>query len=392
MNVAQFTKRAPGRMTKTLEGNPAFVPEPAPRQLRLSDEAIGLLDEASNHLGVLAGIARRLPNPELLIGSYLRREAVLSSKIEGTQTTLSDVYASEAQLKLDIAPDVQEVLNYLTACRYGLGRLSTLPLSLRLLRELHERLMRDVRGAEKRPGEFRTYQNFIGGTNEVDATFVPPPPLEMKECLHDLDLFMNDRSLRPLVQMAVLHYQFETIHPFGGGNGRVGRLLTGIFLNQRELLPQPLLYLSAYFERTRAAYYGGLLRVSTHGDWDGWIRYVLEGVRVQSDEAIVLADRLQGLNAQYRQRLHAAHATVNALALVDLLFVSPYITIGMVQERLNVTHPTARSTIRTLEQHGILTEPDPYRKWGKVFTAEEVYAVISGADRAVEAAASRDVG
>jgi Fic family protein len=214
----------------------------------------------------------------------------------------------------------------------------------------------------------------------------------MKECLHDLDLFMNDRSLRPLVQMAVLHYQFETIHPFGDGNGRVGRLLTGIFLNERELLPQPLLYLSAYFERTREAYYRGLLRVSTHGDWDGWIRYVLEGVRVQSDEAIVLADRLQGLNARYRQRLHAAHATANALALVDHLFISPYITIGMVQERLNVTHPTARSTIRTLEQHGILTEADPRRKWGKVFTAKEVYAVISGADQEVEAAASSSVG
>jgi Fic family protein len=390
MKVAQFTRHAPGRITKTLEGNPAFVPAPAPRQLRLSDEAIGLLDEASNHLGILAGIARRLPNPELLIGPYLRQEAVLSSKIEGTQTTLSDVYASEARLTLDIAPDVREVLNYVTAYRYGLERLSTLPLCLRLLRELHERLMRDVRGAEKRPGQFRTYQNFIGGTSEANATFVPPPPLDMKASLHDLDLFMNDRSLRPLVQMAVLHYQFETIHPFGHGNGRVGRLLTGIFLNERELLPQPLLYLSAYFERTREAYYGGLLRVSTHGDWDGWIRYVLEGVRVQSAEAIVLADRLQGLHAEYRQRLRSEHATANALALVDHLFISPYITIGMVQKWLNVTHPTARSTIRTLEQHGILAEPDPRKTWGKVFIAEEVYAVISGADRVV-ATAPRDL-
>jgi Fic family protein len=312
MNVAEFTKRAPGRITKTLERNPAFVPDPAPRHIRLSSDAVGLLDEASNRLGVLAGIARRLPNPDLLIGPYLRREAVLSSRIEGTQTTLSDVYAAEAQLRLDIAPDVREVLNYLTAYGYGLERLGTLPLSLRLLRELHERLMEGVRGAEKRPGEFRTYQNFIGGDNEANARFVPPPPLEMKDCLDDLDHFMNDRSLRPLVQAAVLHYQFEAIHPFGDGNGRVGRLLTGLFLNERDLPPQPLLYLSAYFERSRDAYYDWLLRVSTHGDWDGCV----------------------------------------------------------------------------LEEHGILSEPDPHRKWGKVFTAGEVYAVIGGADSEAEAAAA----
>ncbi|MEX2210243.1 MAG: Fic family protein [Gaiellaceae bacterium] len=385
MNVAQFTKRAPGRLTTTLEGNPAFVPSPAPRQLRLSDDAIGLLDEASNRLGVLAGIARRLPNPELLVGPYLTREAVLSSRIEGTMTTLSDVYASEAQLRLEIAPDVQEVLNYLTAYRYGLGRLGTLPLSLRLLRELHGQLMEGVRGAEKRPGEFRTYQNFIGGGSEATARFVPPPPLEMKTCLDDLDKFMHDRSLRPLVQAAVLHYQFETIHPFGDGNGRVGRLLMGLFLNDRKLLPQPLLYLSAYFERTRDAYYDGLFRVSTHGEWDKWIQYVLRGVCTQANASIVLADRLQDLNARYRDRLHATHATLNALALVDYLFISPYITIGLVQERLGVTHPTARATIRTLEEHGILNERDPSRKWSKVFTADEVYALISGTDAEPEA-------
>lgn len=388
MNVAQFTKRSPGRLTTTLEGNPAFVPEPVPRQVRLSNEAVSLLDEASNRLGVLEGIARRLPNPELLIGPYLRREAVLSSRIEGTRTTLSDVYASEAQLKLEISPDVQEVLNYLAAYRHGLARLPTLPLSLRLIREIHDRLMRGVRGAAKQPGQFRTYQNFIGGSREGNATFVPPPPLDMKKCLNDLDLFMNERSMRPLVQMALLHYQFEAIHPFGDGNGRVGRLLMALFLNERDLLPQPLLYLSAYFERSRDDYYAGLMRVSTHGDWDGWIRYVLQGVRVQSDEAIVLADRLQGLNAEYRDRLQAAHATVNALALADHLFISPYVTMRTVQEFLGVSHPTARSTIRALEDQGILTEPIPARKWGKIFTAHEVYAVISGVDAEATASAA----
>jgi Fic family protein len=386
MDVAEFGEGASGHLTKTVEGNPAFVPDPAPRQLRLSEEAVGLLDEASNRLGVLEGIGRRLPNPDLLVAPYLRREAVLSSRIEGTQTTLSDVYKSEARLKLDVAPDVQEVLNYTSAYRYGLERLATLPLSLRLLRELHERLMSGVRGADKRPGEFRTYQNFVGGESEATATYVPPPPLQMKECLNDLDHFMNERELRPLVQMAVVHYQFEAIHPFGDGNGRVGRLLMGLFLNERGLLPRPLLYLSAYFESSREAYYENLMRVSTHGDWDRWVRYVLEAVRVQSDEAITMADRLQGLNAHYRTRLQESRATATALALVDHLFVSPYVTMRTVQDQFGVSHPTARSAIRTLEDHGILQEW-PGRRWGKVFTANEVYAVISGASEADSAAA-----
>lgn len=382
MNSRHFTQKAWGSLTKTLDGNNAFVPATAPRRLTLSQEAVALLDAASNRIGVLEGIARRLPNPDLLIGPYLRREAVLSSRIEGTQTTLSDVYASEAQLSLDVAPDVQEVLNYLEAYKYGLARLSSLPLSLRLLRELHERLMSGVRGAEKRPGEFRTYQNFIGGTTEANATYVPPPPLDMKVCLDDLDHFMNDRdSLRPLVQVAVIHYQFEAIHPFGDGTGRVGRLLMGLFLNERRLLPQPLLYLSAYFERSREAYYDGLMRVSTHGDWDGWLRYVLEGVRQQADEAITLADRLQELNGRYRTQLHAARATVNALTLVDHLFVSPFVTNRSVKEVLGVSHPTARSTVQALQAIGILQEFDPERRWGKAFIAGEIYEVIRGDER-----------
>jgi Fic family protein len=308
----------------------------------------------------------------------MRREAVLSSRIEGTQTMLSDLYVTEADLNVDVPPDVQEVLNYISTYAYGLTRLETLPLSLRLIRELHERLMTGVRGAGKRPGEFRTYQNFIGGIDEDTATYVPPPPLEMKECLHDFEKFMHERSLPPLVHVAVLHWQFEAIHPFSDGNGRVGRLLIGLFLTERRLVSKPLLYLSAYFERSRAAYYQRLLRVSTHGDWDGWLRYVLEGVRVQADEAIELADRLQELHARYRRLLLDARATANALALVDMLFETPLVTARMVKERLGVSHPTARSTIRTLERAGILAEFEPSRRWGKAFSADEIYALISG--------------
>ena len=379
MDAGVFTKSMAGRLTKTAGGNPAFVPGPAPRSLTLSSDAIELLDEASNRIGVLKGIGHRFPNPTLMVGPYMRREAVLSSRIEGTQTTLSDVYAAEAeQLSLVSSGDVREVRNYLDAYQYGLRRLPTLPLSLRLICELHERLMRGVRGAAREPGEFRSYQNFVGGMTERDATYVGPPVPEMKRCLDDLDKFLNDRtSLRPLVQVAVMHYQFEAIHPFGDGNGRVGRLLMGLFLAERGLMPQPLLYLSAYFERSRKAYYDGLLRVSTHGDWDSWICYVLEGVRVQAEEAAGLADRLLALQARYREQLQNAHATANALALVDALFVNPIVTARMAQNTLGVSNPTARATIRTLEDQGILREITN-RQWNKVYRAEELYAEIRG--------------
>ena len=378
MDAAQFTANAWGRLTRTVSGNTAFVPAPAPRTLDLSGEAIALLDEASNRLGVLAGIGRRLPNPQLLIGPYLRREAVLSSRIEGTQTTLSDVYAAEVeQLSLVASGDVREVQNYVEAYEYGLGRLYSLPLSLRLIKELHERLMRGVRGQSRQPGEFRTYQNFVGGSNEADAAFVGPPVAEMRQCLDDFERFMHERSLRPLVQVAVLHYQFEAIHPFGDGNGRVGRLLTGVFLTERRLMPRPLLYLSAYFEQTRGSYYDGLMRVSTHGDWDGWVRYVLEGVWTQAEEAATLADRLLELQARYRVELQSARATANALALVDALFTNPLMTTRRARELLRVSDPTARATIRTLEAAGILSEITS-RRWGRVFRAEEIFSAIAG--------------
>jgi Fic family protein len=380
VDEARFTSTAWGRLTRTLDGNPAFVPAPAPRELSLSKRTLELLDEASNRLGVLEGIGRRLPNPELLVGPYLRREAVLSSRIEGTQATLADVFASEVQLRLEYPSDVQEVLNYVEAYRYGLGRLATLPLSLRLLRELHERLMRGVRGHGRHPGEFRRYQNFVGGVTEADATYVPPPPGDLSRCLDDFERFVHEQSLRPLVAMAVAHYQFEAIHPFGDGNGRVGRLLMGVFLSERRLMSQPLFYLSPFFERTRDRYYDMLMRVSTHGDWDAWVSYVLEGVRVQANEAILLADRLQDLHSVYRDRLQNARATVNALRLVDDLFVTPLITTRVAQQRLGVSHPTARSAIRALEEAGILVELDPNRRWGKVFSAQEIYQAISGED------------
>lgn len=380
MNASDFTASAWGELTRTADGALAFVPAPAPRGLDLSDEAIGLLDEASNSLGRLEGLGRGLPNPYLLIAPYLRREAVLSSRIEGTVTSLADVYAAEAeQLALIEAPDVQEVRNYVTAYEYGLERLAGFPLSLRFVRELHEHLLAGVRGSRLQPGVFRTYQNWIGGANARDAVYVPPPPGRMVECLDDFERYLHDRGQRPLVQAAVLHYQFEAIHPFADGNGRVGRLLVLLFLAELGLLPQPLLYLSAYFERTRGTYYDLLLRVSTHGDWDAWLRYFLEGVRTQARDGATRADRLFAQHARYRHELQQERAPRSAIALADLLFVSPIVSARSVQRALGVSAPTARSAIRRLEARGVVREVTG-RRWGRAYEAGEILALLRGDD------------
>lgn len=376
MDPTTFTATAWGRIATAPEGYPAFVPARAPRQIDLSHETWGRLDEAAHHLGVLTGIGRRLPNPHLLITPYLRREAVLSSRIEGTQTTMSDLYASElGQTELVRAPDVAEVQNYVAAHEHGLG--SELPLSLRLIRDLHRILMRDVRGHERHPGEFRTYQNYIGASNGWDATYVGPPVPHMIELLDDLERFLHEDAFRPLVQAAVIHYAFEAIHPFGDGNGRVGRLLLPLFLKDRGLLPQPLLYLSAYFERNRASYYDGLMRVSTHGDWDRWLRFFLTGVRDQAIEAADLADALLALQARYRDELQAAHVTANVLALVDRLFINPFVFTSVAQDVLGVSAPTARAAIRTLEEHGVVREITG-RNWGRLYQADDIYKLLRG--------------
>lgn len=239
--------------------------------------------------------------------------------------------------------------------------------------------MTGVRGGDQRPGEFRRSQNFIGvpGATIETATYVPPPPLEMQRALEQLELFLHDESLPPLVQIALAHYQFEAIHPFLDGNGRVGRLLVSLFLSARELLSQPLLYLSAYFERSRSDYYDLLLRVSTHGDWDSWIRYFLEGVRVQAAEAVEDAQRIVSLQERYRLRLIEARARAATNELLDCLFMNPYVTVREATHMLDVSDPTARAAIGDLVRHGILTEISG-RRWGKLYLAEELLSALRG--------------
>lgn len=357
------------------------MPPPLPRELPIDGTLLTAVDDAAAALGELVGATRRLPNPRLLIAPCLRREAVLSSRIEGTQSTLSDLYEAEAgQTALFETTDVREVTNYVRALERGWRRLDTLPLSLRLVRELHEHLMRDVRGGDQAPGAFRRDQSFIGppGAAMADATYVPPPVPQMHEALDDLERFLQEEAIQPLVAAGMAHAQFEAIHPFRDGNGRVGRLLIPLVLHARARLPDPVLYLSAYFERSRDEYYRRLMRVSTHGDWPGWLGYFLTGVRVQALAASADADRLIGLERGLRERLRSARVRPTALRLLDHLFVNPVVTARRAEELLGVSNPGARQAIGVLAEHGVLEEVTG-RSYGRRWVARDILRAIEGA-------------
>jgi len=388
MKLAHFQSSPSGRVLPFGQGHAAynaFVPNPLPPTLSLDTKLFRILSEADRALGELAGLGRTMPNPQLLIGPFMRREAVLSSRIEGTQTSLADLYAYEAgQLSgIKAAPpesDVREVHNYVRAMEYGLERVKTLPMSLRLLRELHQRLMGGVRGESATPGEFRRSQNWIGrpGCTLNDATYVPPPVHEMHEALNAFEKYLHDgNEYPPLARLALIHYQFEAIHPFLDGNGRIGRLLVSLLLVHWNLLPLPLLYLSAFFERHRQDYYDLLLAVSERGAWQQWLLYFLRGVAEQARDAISRAKRLQDLQVDWRKHLTKARASTLLLRLVDFLFESPVLTIPMAKEFLNVTYPSAQRNVDKLVKTSILR---PWKKtsYGKVFFAEKILLITGG--------------
>lgn len=287
MNPKEFTKSKAGRLIRGPQRYWAFVPDPLPPPLSIDWDLARVLSGADRALSELAGLARTLPNPHLLIGPFIRREAVLSSRIEGTQASLSDLFFFEAAYPekglpaRESASDVQEVANYVKALEYALKRVRDLPLSLRLIREVHEILLSGVRGGNWTPGEFRRSQNWIGppGCTLMEAEFVPPPPHEMMESLSELEKFLHRPSnLPPLVKTALVHYQFEAVHPFLDGNGRIGRLLISLLLRHENLLDQPFLYLSAFFERRRSEYYAKLLDISKSGQWRSWMEFFMQGV------------------------------------------------------------------------------------------------------------------
>ena len=381
MQSADFTGRKSGRLVKHQRGYWAFIPDPLPPKLELTWELAAEISAADRGLSELAGIARTLPNPHLLIRPFMSREAVLSSRIEGTQASLSDLFYFEAaQTPPKPESDVREVRNYVNALEHGLKRLETLPVSLRLIREMHEELMRDVRGEHLTPGEFRRSQNWIGPANCTlnDAKFVPPPPEDLMDALGDLEKFWHAPSKLPLVvRLALIHYQFEAVHPFLDGNGRIGRLLLVLLLCAEKALPQPMLYLSAYFEKNRDEYYRLLLAVSQDGRWEEWVSFFLRGVAEQSQDAIKRSEKLLALWHQYRKRLQSVRSSALLLTLVDELFNRPFLTFSQAKDVLKVTFRSAQLNMQKLIDAKILEEL-PGRKYGRIFMAREILNILEG--------------
>ena len=366
-----------GHTVNCTGGYRAYVPAPLPAPLTWDGPLTVCLSNADRAIGRLAGEGRRSPNPHLPIRPFVRKEAVLSSRIEGTQATLGELLAAEADSAVERSPaDLREVGNYVAALEYGLQRLETLPMSLRLVREMHEHLMRGVRGDIATPGEFRRTQNWVGppGCTLNDATYVSPPPSDLMECLGQLEGFLHDESLPPLVHAALVHSQFEAIHPFLDGNGRVGRLLITLLLVKQGIIPSPLLYLSAYFEATREEYYARLLGVTTRGEWEEWLVYFLRGVASQSDDAVERIQRVDDLVARWRQLLPQRQSGIADRAL-DLFVENPFWTVGGVAHRLEVAFSTAQRAIGRLESVGIVTQVGDARR-NRVYCAIELLNLL----------------
>ncbi len=361
MDPSQFIASEWGSVISTLgpASYEAFVPARLPRALTLTAEIIMKLSDADAALGRLAGSGRLLPNPHLLVNAYITREAVSSSRIEGTQASVTEVFDAvvTGEAKRD---DIKEVRNYITALEHGVRRIQEddFPISLRLIREMHRILLTGVRGHDKTPGESRLTQNWIQSPDNRPNTarFVPPPKDEMWEALDDWEKYCHDQRPRLplLVRCALLHYQFEAIHPFLDGNGRLGRLFIALYLMDRGRLPAPLLYLSGYFDQRRNDYYDRLQYVRERGEVNEWLMFFLDGVAVQAADAVERAERLSDLREKYRSLLSGTSArTVEA---VDLLFAAPILTVRYVQQQLGLSQPGASNLLRRLAAHGIVQE------------------------------------
>lgn len=356
------TTRA-GRYVKQRTGYSAFIPAPLPPDppVVLDGALQALLSRADQAVGRLDGVIQTVPNPDFFVYMYVRREAVLSSQIEGTQSTLEDLLAAELELQpawRRLPQDVDEVVNYVRAMNYGLARVSDLPLSLRLITEIHRELLTGVRGSHRRPGEFRESQNWIGPENATlaEATFVPPPVHEMKNALDNFERFLYDDEPPALIHVGLAHAQFETIHPFLDGNGRVGRLLISFLLVHRGVLHRPLLYLSVYLRRHRAEYYDRLTAIRESGDWEGWLRFFLSGVAQTAEEAAVTARAILDLREQHRRLIQERVPGAHGLRLLDLLFERPLIQVNLVKDSLGIAFVTANKLVEQMESLGLLQE------------------------------------
>jgi Fic family protein len=374
-NMAEIAN-IPGRRV-SLGKYSAFVPAPLPPALDWTPSLIRVLSDADRLIGRLAGEGGRLANPHVLMRPFVRREAVLSSRIEGTQATLGELLAAEAGAVVERSPeDLREVGNYVVALEHGISLLRELPLCVRLIRELHEKLMAGVRGHHAAPGHFRTTQNWIGkpGSTPETASFIPPPPGEVEPCLAAWERFLHDSELPPLVTIALAHYQFEAIHPFLDGNGRVGRLLITLFLIERKILPTPLLYLSAFFEASRRDYYEGLRAVSKRGAWQDWLEYFLQGIARMSEDAVSRATRINDLLVEWRRKL-ASESTNTPLRVVELLATNPFITTTGVAHQLKLAFTTAQRAIERLERNDIVQQTTDAKR-SRVYCARTLLQIL----------------
>ncbi|MBA3779871.1 MAG: Fic family protein [Chloroflexi bacterium] len=381
MDAKRFVAPAAGQIVRTFntEGPyEAFVPATLPRSLALAPETVLGLSRADTALGRLAGAGRLLPNPHILVGPYVTREAVASSRIEGTQASLSDVFRATAE---GSSPgDVREVQNYVAALNLGLERLATLPISGRLVKELHSVLLDGVRSSDPTPGNFRENQNWIGSPDARPQTaiFVPPPPgRALNDALADWERFTHeDESQLPLlIRCGLLHYYFETIHPFLDGNGRLGRLLIVFFLVSKGVLPRPLLYISSYFEQHRGDYADRLQAVRERYELEEWLQFFLKAIEVQAGDAVERAERLADLRERYRRQLSDTRS--RAPGVVELLFENPIVTARYVSDRLGNTPQGAKNLLAELESHGVVQASPAPPGFRKRWIAEEILAVIS---------------
>jgi Fic family protein len=383
--MAPHSDNRAGVFRRQSAGHTAFVPAPFPPEDLNLGGLHELLEKATLALGRLVGAAEILPDPDLFVYMYVRREAVLSSQIEGTEASLVDLLEYEAQTeRAERRVDVREITNYIDALRYGLERVDELPLSLRLIREIHERLMTGVRGGEaaRTPGEFRRSQNWIGGPTPQTARFVPPPVEDMHRCLQELESFLHDDSGLPtLIRVGLAHAQFETIHPFLNGNGRVGRLLITFFLVQEEVLREPILYLSIFFKRHRQDYYDRLQAISEKGDWEGWLAFFLQGVAEVSGEATTTARQIVRLREEERTRIgeELGRRAGSGLQLLEHLFRNPVVNVKRVEEVTGLSQPAANALTNAMVEIELLRE----------MTGRKTYRVF-GFDRYLQLFQERD--
>jgi Fic family protein len=380
--MGTMNKRS-GQYIQQPAGYKAFIPTPLPPKpfIKLDNDLHVLLSQADRALARLDGISYILPNPDLFVAMYVKKEAVLSSQIEGTQASLVDVLEFEAGTKAkEKIQDVAEVVNYVKAMNYGLERLKALPMSLRLIKEIHSILLEGVRGGDKTPGEFRKTQNWVGpqGCLLEDASFVPPPPDKVVRAMGDLEKFIHAKSpMPPLVKSALIHYQFETIHPFLDGNGRIGRLLITFHLCWENILSRPLLYLSYFFKRNRQEYYDRLNMVRENDDFEGWVKFFLKGVIEVSEQAAQTAQRIMALQKSDSDKLFKAGvSSPQAIVLLDKLFSFPIVTVSEAKKLLNTSYETANSLVKRFEKTGILVETTGRRR-NRVYVYTDFLDIIA---------------